>query len=228
LWTRLGAGPRGRRTGRGLVRPVEIPPAPAPDPFTDPLSVAVVAEMLDRGYAETTVAGVASRAGVPVVDFRRRFRDLDHCALDAYERGAADFERRIGGAFNDHPDWQTALRAAAYEAVDWLREHAQMARFGNTELLRMRDEIAKVRREEVFRWCTELVERGREAAPDPDRLPEGTAIVAAGSFLQLFAVRQQQGGELDLEAAVREALYAVVRTYLGEDAARAELSLTRP
>jgi AcrR family transcriptional regulator len=210
------------------MRPVEVPAAPRPDPFSDPLSVALVAEMLERGYVETTVAGVAARAGVSVAAFGARFADLDQCAIDTYERGAADFKRRVGGAFNRRPDWQSALRAAAYEAVDWLEEHAEIAKFGNTELLRMRSEMARVRREEVFRWCTALVERGREAAPDPDRLPEGTATLAAGSFLQLFTIRQQEGGPLDLQSAVRESLYGVVRIYLGEDAARKELASPRP
>lgn len=53
-------------------------------------------------------------------------------------------------------------------------------------------------------------------------------MVAVGSVTQLFAHHVQQGVEVNVYTAVREALYRVVSIYLGEEAAAEELSAPRP
>jgi hypothetical protein len=111
--------------------------------------------------------------------------------------------------------------------ADLLAEHPALARFGMTEVLRMRNELARVRREEVFVYFAQMIDQGRDAAPDPDALPAGASIVAIGSIIQLLTHRLQEGAEIDFHAEVPEAMANVVRVYLGEDAAREELSLPR-
>jgi AcrR family transcriptional regulator len=210
------------------MKPIELPAMPDPDPFSDPISVALVDEAFDWGYPSLEVEDVARRAGVSVEEFHRRFADLDHCALDTYERLIAAFERRVGTAFNREPDWRRGLRAAAFETAAWLEEHPGSVKFGTTEVLQMRNEMARVRREEVFGFCAEMIDRGREVSPEPGAVPEGASMVAIGSILQFLTRRLQEGAEIRFPEAARESLYGVVRTYLGEDAAREELSLPLP
>jgi AcrR family transcriptional regulator len=212
------------------MKPIELPVEPDPDPLSDPVSLAIVAEASERdgGYSDVRAADVARRAGISIEEFHRRFVDLDHCALDTFERLIAAFERRVGDAFNREPDWRSGLRAAAYETADWHEEHPQAVRFGTVEVLRMRNEMVKVRREEVFAFCAQMIERGREAAPDPQAVPEEASVVAIGSILQFLTRRMQEGVDIPYHDAARESLYGVVRTYLGEDAAREELSMPRP
>ena len=210
------------------MEPVEIPPAPDPDPVSDPLSLAVVAEVVERGYQSVAVEDVTFRAGLTVAEFHSRYTDLDDCVLDTYERLIAAFQRRSGAAFNRHADWRTALRAAAYVAADWLEQYPDAVEFGTSEVLRMNNEMARVRREEVFVWCAQMIDRGREAAPDPEAVPEAAAMIAIGSILQLLTHRWQEGAEIRPYDSARESIYGVVLTYLGEDAAREELHLPRP
>lgn len=210
------------------MKPIEVPAAPQPDPLSDPLSVAVVSEIVERGYPSVTVADVAARAEITVAQFHRRFRDLDDSAIDTYERLIATFERRVVGAFNGQHDWRTALRAAAYEVADFFEENPYLPRFGMTEILRVQSELARVRREELFVYCEQMIEQGREAAPDPGSVPEGASVVAVGSILQMLTHRLQQGVTTDYQGAVRESVSRVVGIFLGEEAAREELSLPRP
>lgn len=210
------------------MRPIELPPEPQPDPLSDPLSLAIVSEAVERGYPAVTVDGVAARAGVEVEEFHRRFRDLDDCAIDTYERLIAAWVRRVVGAFNSRRDWRTALRAAAYETADFFEENPNLPQFGMTEVLRIPSELARVRREEVFAYSLRMIEQGRDAAPDPGSVPEGASMVAVGSILQLLTHRLQQGAEIRFHEQVPESVSMVVDTYLGEEAAREELVLRRP
>lgn len=210
------------------MRPIELPARPDPDPFTDPISLAVVAAADDWGYPNVEVGDVVRRARISFDDFYRRYVDLDHSALDTFERLTADFQRRVGEAFNLQSDWRNGLRAVANETAHWLEEHPRAVRFGTLEVLRMPNEMARVRREELFAFCAEMIEQGREAAPDPRAVPEGASIVAIGSILQFLTRRLQEGKEIPFAEATQESLYGVVRTYLGEDAAREELSLPPP
>jgi AcrR family transcriptional regulator len=210
------------------MEPVRLPPPPARDPFTDPVAMAVVDEVTERGYAASTIAGVLSRCGDDLAEFERRFVDLEDATLQTYEAFIADFERRIGLAYNAEAEWRTALRAAAYETADWMSANPNLVRFGTVEVLEMRSEMARVRREEVFVFCARLIDGGRAEAPDPAAVPDSAAIVAIGSIMQLLTHRVQKGAAFDPHGMVPEMMYAVVRHYVGEDLARTEMTMPPP
>jgi len=201
--------------------PVELPPAPIPDPYRDPISLAVVEEVFERG-ARSNVAGVIARADVTASEFYDRYATLEDCALDAYERFIACFKRRVGGAFNAHSSWRDSLRAAAYETADWMEANPALVGFGMTGVLQMKSELCRVRREEVFVFCGGLIDLGR-TEPSEIEVDEAAAMLAIGSIIQLLTFRLQTGGPIEPHAIVPEMMYAVVRTYKGERAAREEL-----
>ncbi len=210
------------------MRPIALPPPLTRDPFADPLALAIVDEVAERGYAAVTVSAVIERAGVDREEFDRRFADLEDAALQTFEAFIVDFERRVGLAFNAGTEWRSALRAAAYEVADWMAASPNLVRFGTVKVLEMRSEMARVRREEASIFCAKMVDAGRFEAPDPAAVPESAAIVAIGSILQMITYRLQKGVVIDAHATVREMLYAAVRPYLGEEIAREELTLPRP
>lgn len=207
---------------------MRLPPPPQPHLDPDPLAAAVIAEMAEEGYERATISGVIRRAGVSRDEFDRRFDTLDACALDTYERLIADFERRLGLAFNRQGEWPRALRAAAYECADWLMERPGVIAFGTAEVLKMRSELARVRREEAIAFCAELVDRGREVAPDPDSVPSAAPIIATGSIAQLLTHKVQEGARIDPRKAIREVMHRIVTVYLGAEAAEAEWTAPRP
>lgn len=210
------------------VRPIELPPPLDPPPDQDRLAIAVVAEIVERGYEQATLEGVLRRARASRSEFDRRFGSLDDCALDSFERFIADFERRVGGAFNAQAHWPSALRAAAYATSDWMAENPEVSVFGMVEVLKMPGELVKIRREETFDFCSRMIDRGREAAEDPGAIPDSAPTFAIGAITQLLTHRLQEEAEIDPPAVIPEMMARVVGIYLGDEAAEAEWTATRP
>jgi AcrR family transcriptional regulator len=207
---------------------VTLPARIAADPWRDPLAVAMVDLCAERSYERVDVEDLLERSGLSAAEFSRRFIDKEDCAMEVLEAFVEDFETRIRSVFESHEEWRTALRATAYECADWAEEHPNLLRFGTVEILAAKSEMMRVRREEAFQFCAELIEAGRAAAPDPDSVSQAASMVAIGSIMNLVALRLQRGEELRVHESVPEMMYAAVRPYLGEEAAREELSLPRP
>ena len=213
--------------GTGMRRPIELPPAPDVDPYQDPLALAVVKEVFERGK-DASEAGVIARAGVSKAAFLERYASLEDCAADAYKRFIADYERQIGRAFNAHPDWRTSLRAAAYVTADWMDKNPVLVSFGMTGVLQMKSERARLLREEVFVFCAGLIDLGR-TEPGSQATADGSAATyAVGSIVQLLTHRLQAGEIFDPHEIVPEMMYSIVRIYLVDEAADEELVLPRP
>lgn len=209
-----------------MRRPIELPPAPDPDPFRDPLALAVVREVSERGEAACE-AGVIARAGVSAAAFAERYATIEDCAVEALERFVADFERRVGKAFNAYPGWRTSLRAAAYEAADFIDGNPELTSFGMTGVLQMKSERGRLLREEVFVFCADLIDLGRTEAGSRAPVDGSAATFAIGSIMQLLTHRLQAGVTFDPYKIVPEMMYSTVRVYLGDAAAEEELLLSR-
>jgi AcrR family transcriptional regulator len=207
---------------------IKVPPRPSPDPYSDPVVIAMAEVAVERGYREATVAEVAERAGLSVAEFHQRFADKEDCAQRAWESFASDFEWRAGTAYSLHREWRSGLRAAAYTAADWMEAWPNVLRFGSVEILKMESEMVRVRREAVFVFCARLIEGGRAAAEHPETIPEIAPMVAIGSILHQLTHRLQKGEDFDSHEMAREMLYTVIRLFLGDELAREELSVPRP
>src|SRR5436853_809140 len=210
------------------VAPIELPPPPDPRPQDDPLACAVIAEIVEKGYEGTAVEDVVRRAGVSREEFDRRFGSLAHCALDSFERNIATFERRVGSAFNSHNDWPSALRAAAYATADWMQENPLAVSFGMVDVLKLPSEMGRVRREETFAFCAEMIDRGRMAGPEPEALPEAAPTFAIGAITQLLTHRLQEGAEVEPREVIPEMMNRIVGIYLGAEAAESEWTAEAP
>jgi AcrR family transcriptional regulator len=204
------------------------PAGGTPDPFADPVAAALVEIVAERGYEATDVDAVVARAEITMTEFRRRFADKEDCVQQVFEGFIEDFLTRVRGAFEAEERWPTSLRAAAYATTDWIDDHPDTARFGMVDVLAARNEMIRVRREEIFVYCAGLIDAGRALAPDAEAVPESAAVMAIGAVVQIIARRMQTGEDLELGRLVPELMYGAVRPYLGEEAARAELSAPRP
>lgn len=216
-----------RESTVGAVAPIELPPPPDPDPGTDQIAMAVMAEIIENGR-ESTADEVVRRAGVSREEFDRRFRGLEHCALDSFERVIADYERRVGLAFNGQPDWASGLRAAAYATADWMEENPLMTSFGLVDVLKLPGEMVRVRREETFAFCAEMIDRGRAVSPEPEAIPKSADTFAIGAVTQLLTHRLQEGAAVEPREVIPEMLSRVIGIYLGPEAAEAEWSAEPP
>jgi AcrR family transcriptional regulator len=199
-----------------------------PSPFEDPIAIAVVDVVVERGYESTTTEEIAARAGVTIDEFHQRFSDKEDCALRCFEAFIADWRFRVDRAYSAFPDWPRNLRAAAYEVADWMDENPNLTRFGVVEILKAENEMLRVRREEALTYGAELIDRGRGAAADPSLIPKAAPLIAIGSVVQLLTHRLQTGAAVETTEMVPPLMYMATRPYIGEELAREELTMSRP
>ena len=181
----------------------------------------------ERGYEAASVEEFLARSATPRPEFEAHFEGKADVTLRVMEAFIGDFRSRVEAAFASEPTWPDNLRAAGYEAARWLTENPQTTRFGMVTSAEAGD-MPRARREEIFRWCAGLIDAGRAVAADPEAVPAGAPLMAIGAVAETLR-RQQEGSlEADTVQVVPQMMYGAVRPYLGEEAARRELSIPPP
>lgn len=130
---------------------------------------ATLAELLDRGYAELTVEGVAQRAGVHKTTVYRRWKDRASLVVDALaEHFATDIPTPDTGAVET--DLQALARALAHSMEGPVGRAVQTAMYSDAGRL---PEVAEARRRifaDRFRRAEPVITRAVERG----ELPAGT------------------------------------------------------
>jgi AcrR family transcriptional regulator len=211
-----------------LARPTTIPPPPDPNPFHDPISLALTDLIYEWGYEAVTEQAIVDRAGATMSEFHRRFVDKLDCTIKTVDAAAQDFEWMVETAYASGGDWREGMRAAAWAVADHIDERQAFTYVLVVGLMQTKSEMLRVVREECLMYGAKVIERGRAEAPDPAAVPAGAAMVAMGSIAQLLTHRLQKGVDLELRATVPQMLYLSIRPYLGEEVAREELHAPRP
>lgn len=181
----------------------------------------------ERGYETVTVEEIAGHAGGSVADFEATFASKQACAVAALEALAESNLAAVRAAFESRRRWPDSLRAAAYAHVDWILANPKKMRFGILEA-RWAGEVASAMREHLFGAYVRMIDAGREVAPDPAAVPAYTAEGVVGAITQVVVKDVTGRGDRDLRAMVPEMMSLAVRPYLGDEAARAELSKPPP
>jgi AcrR family transcriptional regulator len=198
-----------------------------PPLLSHPFGEAVVEVTNERGYELADVPAFARRAGSTEAEFRRHFPSKADAVLHVLEATIASFRAGVGAAYEAGGAWPDSLRAAAYETVRRLLAYPERTRFAMVATLNAGD-MARARREELFLWGAALVDQGRRLAVDPGAVPSRAGIVAVGAVAEELRRRQEGSLRGDLIGALPRVMYAAVRPYLGEAAARDELALPVP
>lgn len=183
--------------------------------------------VFEYGYDAVAPEQVATRAGGSVADFEQHFPTKQDCAVAVLEELAENNLRTVRGAFDREARWPDSLRAAAYAHVRWILDNPKKMRFGLLETL-WAGEMTSALRDSLFRAYIEMVDAGREVAPDPDAIPAFTAESAVGAITQVVVRNMGAPGGSDLYSQVPEMMYLAVRPYLGEEEARKELTIPPP
>ncbi len=181
----------------------------------------------ERGYDAVSVADVVARAGGSAAEFESLFSSKLACAVATLEGIAESNLRAVRGAFDAEPAWPDSLRAAAYAHAEWVLANPRKMRFGLLETV-WASELTGALRDELFGEYIAMVDAGREAADDPDSIPAFTAEGVVGSITEVIVRRLGEEQSRDLLELVPEMMYLAVRAYLGEEAARRELTTPRP
>lgn len=189
---------------------------------------ALIELAFESNYQAVTVAEIAAKAGGGKEDFERIFPSKQACAVAAIEEVMARNLRVVQAAYDSEERWPDSLRTGAYAMARYVADHPKEVRFGMLDML-WAGEMTGALRDQFFGRFLAMVDAGREVAPDPDAVPPLAAESVIGSITQaLGRFSLERGGERDPVAAVPEMMYLAVRPYLGEEAARKELTIPPP
>jgi AcrR family transcriptional regulator len=189
---------------------------------------ALIELAFESDYQSVTVAEIVAGASGSRDEFDRLFPSKQACAVAAIEEVMASNLRIVQAAFESEERWPDSLRAGAYAMARYVTDHPKEVRFGMLDML-WAGEMTGALRDQFFGRFLAMVDAGRAAAPDPDAVPPLAAESVVGSITQaLGRFSLERGGERDPVAAVPEMMYLAVRPYLGEEAARRELTIPPP
>lgn len=189
---------------------------------------ALIELAFESDYQSVTVDEIVARAGGSKEDFERTFPSKQACAVAAIEEVMGSSLRIVQDAFDSGGRWPDSLRAGAYALAHYVIDHPKEIRFGMLDML-WAGELTGALRDQFFGKFIAMVDAGRDVVPDPEAVPPLAAESVVGSITQaLGRFSLERGGERDPVAAVPEMMYLAVRPYLGEEAARRELTIPPP
>jgi AcrR family transcriptional regulator len=180
-----------------------------------------------NGYRQTTVADICAAAGVAEADFHRHFAGMEECFVAVWDALTLAHAVLAAEAFATPGPWRQRMRAAAWATLDYLQTDINRTRFLVLEVLNA-GEVAQTRREGAIAAQAGWIDSGRQTLEDPDSLTRATAEHIAGAINEMLIRKTRSGEILHGAQVMRELMYMAVRPYLGEDAAREELTMPPP
>jgi AcrR family transcriptional regulator len=188
------------------------------------LREAVIDQVLGEGYEDFDVDRACEASDFNRDDFDRLFDGKDDCLLRVYEANMADFDAVVFGAFEREESWRDGLRAAAYAAARYLREHPREVVYGELQM-REGSDMAQALRDSYLQRIVDMVDEGRGELANPDSIGRGVAEGVCGSIYGYLMRELQSGaGTRSAEDMIPEMMYMAVRPYLGPEVALEELN----
>jgi AcrR family transcriptional regulator len=161
--------------------------------------VAAMAEVCgERGYAESSVAEIAKRAGVSTASFYRQFKDRRECMLASFEelfgRLLEEIERGCAGEATP----AARARAGARVAGGLLAGDPPAARLLSVEILAVGPDGVRAQQGAIERLASRLREPPLGSSQGPDLA--WAMIVAMVSLAAMRAVEGESPSAAELEA----------------------------
>lgn len=173
--------------------PHGIPPALVERNQRERLIAAMAEVCAERGYAESSVAEVAKRAGVSTASFYRQFKDKRECMLASFRELFERLLAALEGACGEEKGLRERARAGIATAIALLGADMPAARLLSIEIVAVGSDGVRVQHDAIERLAEAL--RG-EAADAPD--PAWTVVTAATALIarRLAEARPLDASEL--------------------------------
>jgi AcrR family transcriptional regulator len=152
--------------------------------------IAAMAEVCaERGYAESSVAEIAKRAGVSTASFYRQFKDRRECMLVSFEELFGRLLEEIERACESEVGRAAKTRAGAAVAGALLADDLPTARLLSLEILAVGTEGARAQHEAIERMAALLRDPpGPAASGSPD-----AAWATVAAMVALVGKRAAEG-----------------------------------
>jgi AcrR family transcriptional regulator len=181
--------------------PHGLPPALVERNQRERLIAAMAEVCAERGYAESSVAEVAKRAGVSTASFYRQFKDKRECMLASFEELFGRLLEALEGACPSEAEPGERARVGAGAAAALLADDLPTARLLSIEIVAAGPAGVRVQHEAIERLASLLGNR----ESDSESLPDSAWTVAAAC---VAAVARRSAAQAPLTAAELEAIAA--------------------
>jgi AcrR family transcriptional regulator len=142
----------------------------------------------ERGYAASSVADVAKRAGVSTASFYRQFKGKRECMLASFAELFGRLLEGLEGSCVGMTDGTAKARKGAAAAAELLASDPPTARLLSVEILAVGAEGVRVQHEAIERFAALL---RHPSAAEPER-PDA-AWAAAAAMVSLTGRRAAEG-----------------------------------
>ena len=181
----------------------------------DRIIEALAREVVDNGYREVTVAGIANRAGVARNTFYENFASKEECFLAASDHaGQQAMQRVVDAVRQSPPDWPTQVRAGIGAFLSYAASESALARVFIVES-RSAGPKASEYYERTLRVVVSLFRQGRPISPHGDELPETLEETIVGGIFWIVYQRIVSGSAEGLEALLPELVEFALAPYIG-------------
>jgi AcrR family transcriptional regulator len=186
--------------------------------------LAALTEILyERGYEETTVAMIGTRAGVSKSDFYKRYESKDACFLAAYDDAVERIRETVRTACASGGDWAGKALDALEGLLIFVVEDPARARLVLVEGLRAGKGVYD-RYQEALQSFVPYLRDGAPAQAGGPRPPEATDEAVVGGIASLLARRMLADGIEPVGDFLPEIGEFTLTPYLGAAEARRIIS----
>jgi AcrR family transcriptional regulator len=173
----------------------------------------------ERGYAETTVEKVTSRAGVPSGAFDVHFANKRQCLGAAYDAFVARLIGEVQAAIDADDEWPLQVKEAVAATLEFVGETKGRARFFAVEALDAGPVILE-RFVSARNMVASMLRRGREHYPQAAQLPEMTEPILVGGAAFLLSGILLEEEQLRVARLEAELVEILLTPYIGGEEAR--------
>jgi AcrR family transcriptional regulator len=175
------------------------------------LIAAMAEECAERGYAETSVAEIARRAGVSTASFYRQFKDRRECMLASFAELSGRLIEAIEGGCAGEADPARQAKAGTRTAAELLAGDLPTTRLLTVEIVAVGPEGVRAQQAAIERLAV-LLRRARGMDGDsPVSVPGSAEWTAVAAMVALVARRVVEG-----ESSTGAELEAVLDNWLNQ------------
>ncbi len=183
---------------------------------------AMMAELAEKGYKDTSVEAPLAAAGVSEAEFEAEFTDKDACLFAAYDHLTELALSRATSECESEREWPERLRDGLKNLLEAIAEEPDMARAMTRSFPGIRPSTYE-RYVELLSRFLPYMEEGRNYSGVDEELPGEVELLAVGSAEAIIFSEVDAGRAERLPAMMPEILFSVLVPFMGPDRAADEM-----
>ena len=183
---------------------------------------ALMAELAEKGYAETMVEGPLRKAGISAAEFEAEFGDKDGGLFAAYGFLTELTLQTATEGCDPGLEWPERIRVGLRDLLEAIAAEPKLARAMTRSFPGIRP-TAYRRYVELLERFVPFVREGREYSGVEDELPGEVELLAVGAAEAIIFGEVDAGRASRLPKMMPEILFSVLVPFMGPDRAADEM-----